>query len=149
MEFIKVLNTKCVAALLQRPPLSIFFCNQAKSMYCLESSFAEKNVWVLVDSNLTVNQQCTLMAKMAKSILGCIWRNIISRSVTSLLSSTGEADSGILFVVIGSNVVVESQLTLTFSLHWKLLQKCSSGIEIFPVSCGHFAPVGRMTFFLP
>lgn len=87
MKFIKVLNTKCVADVLQRRSLSIFFCNQAKSIYSLESSFAEKNVGVLVDGKLTVSQQCTVMAKMANSILGCIWRSVVSRSVTSPLNS--------------------------------------------------------------
>lgn len=69
--------------------------------------------------------------------------------LSSLLSSAGEADSGVVFVVVGSNVGVGSQLILTISLHWKLLQKYCGDIKIFPVSCEHLAPVGRMNFFLP
>jgi len=45
----------------------------------LESSFAEKALVVLVDTKLTMNQQCTLVAKVASSILGCIRSSITSR----------------------------------------------------------------------
>jgi len=46
----------------------------------LESSLAEKAFEVLVDTKLNVRQLCTLTAKAADSILGCIWKSITSRS---------------------------------------------------------------------
>ncbi|KAK4808575.1 hypothetical protein QYF61_009878 [Mycteria americana] len=45
----------------------------------LESSFAEEDVVVLVDTNLVMSQQCALVAKKAKGILGCIRQSIASR----------------------------------------------------------------------
>ncbi|KAK4808597.1 LOW QUALITY PROTEIN: hypothetical protein QYF61_009900 [Mycteria americana] len=45
----------------------------------LESSFAEEDVVVLVDTNLVMSQQCALAAKKAKGILGCIRQSIASR----------------------------------------------------------------------
>ena len=46
----------------------------------LESSFAEKDQGVSVDSKLTISQQCPLTAKAADSILGCIRQSVVSRS---------------------------------------------------------------------
>lgn len=44
-------------------------------------SSAESNQAVLVvDSRLTTSQQCTLVAKKANAILGCIWKSVVSRS---------------------------------------------------------------------
>lgn len=110
MKFIKVLNTKCVTDVLQRP-LIIFFCNQGKSMCCLESSF----VGVLVDSKLTVSQPCTLMEK---------W------SIVSWAAGGGALPAGRWLrlcaqqhwwgwlwrtvCAVVSNVLVESQLPLKF-----------------------------------
>ena len=45
----------------------------------LESSFAEKDLGVLVDSMLPTGQQCALVAKAASGTLGCIRRIVASR----------------------------------------------------------------------
>lgn len=44
----------------------------------LENSLAEKDLGVLVDSKLNVNQQDTLAAKKADDILGCHRQSIAS-----------------------------------------------------------------------
>ena len=46
----------------------------------LESSFAEKDLGVLVDTKLNTSQQCVLVTKVANGILGCIRESIASRS---------------------------------------------------------------------
>ena len=46
----------------------------------LEFSSAERDLGVLVDSRLTVNQQCALVAKKADGLLECIQKSVASRS---------------------------------------------------------------------
>jgi len=45
----------------------------------LERSSVERDLGVLVDNRLTMNQQCALVAKKASGILGCIKRSVASR----------------------------------------------------------------------
>ena len=51
----------------------------------LKSSSAERDLDVLVDDKMTVNQQCALVAKKANGIVGCIKRSVASRSREALL----------------------------------------------------------------
>ncbi|GAB0176148.1 mitochondrial enolase superfamily member 1 [Grus japonensis] len=46
----------------------------------LGSSTAEKDLGVLVDNKLSMNQQCALVAKAANGILGCMQKSVASRS---------------------------------------------------------------------
>ena len=53
----------------------------------LESSLAEEDPGVLVVTNLTMSQQCALVAKKANGMQGCIRRCIASRSKEVILST--------------------------------------------------------------
>jgi len=69
----------------------------------LESSSVERDLVVLGDERLTVNQQCVLVAKKASGILGCIKKSVASmlREVL-LIFCPSEAPSRVLHPVLGS-----------------------------------------------
>ncbi|GAB0179115.1 mitochondrial enolase superfamily member 1 [Grus japonensis] len=46
----------------------------------LGSNSAEKNLGVLVDSKVSMSQQCAVVAKKANGILGCIQKSVATRS---------------------------------------------------------------------
>ncbi|GAB0179219.1 mitochondrial enolase superfamily member 1 [Grus japonensis] len=54
----------------------------------LESSLAEKDLGVLVDTKLNVSQQCALAAKRSDGVLGCFRDSVASRSREVILPST-------------------------------------------------------------
>ncbi|GAB0176501.1 mitochondrial enolase superfamily member 1 [Grus japonensis] len=84
--------------------------NDSKHQYRLRvdllgSSTVEKDLGVLVDSKLSMSQQCALMAKKANGILGCIKKNMASRSREVILPlCPDEATSGVLCPVLGSSL---------------------------------------------
>lgn len=45
----------------------------------LESSFAGKDLGIMIDKMVTKSQQCDLMAKKINSILGCMRKTVKSR----------------------------------------------------------------------
>jgi len=51
----------------------------------LQSSSVKRDLGMLVDNRLAMSQQCALVAKKANGILGCIKRNVASRSREVLL----------------------------------------------------------------
>lgn len=54
--------------------------NKFRHQCRLESSWTEKDVGVLVNTKLSMSQQCALVAKKANNILSYIRRNVASRS---------------------------------------------------------------------
>jgi len=73
----------------------------------LESSYAERDLGVLVNDKLTMSQQCALVSKKANGILGCIKKSVASRSREVLLplyTVLSETPSRVLCPVLGSPV---------------------------------------------
>ncbi|GAB0175865.1 mitochondrial enolase superfamily member 1 [Grus japonensis] len=71
----------------------------------LESSLAEKDPGLLVNTKLNMSRQHALAAKKAGGILGCLRRSVASRSKEVVLAfTTGEATLGVLCPVLGSSV---------------------------------------------
>lgn len=59
--------------------------NLLRDTQVVESSFAEKYLWGLVDTKLNMSQQCGLVPKKTCSILGCIRQSVASRSKEVIL----------------------------------------------------------------
>ena len=64
----------------------------------LESCFAKKALWVLVDTKLTMSQQCTIMAK-ASDTFGSARKSVDSRLREVVLSPLLSADDATSVVV--------------------------------------------------
>ncbi|GAB0180473.1 spindle and kinetochore-associated protein 3 [Grus japonensis] len=71
----------------------------------LETSHAERDLGVLVNSKLNVSQQCAQAARKANCILGCIKHGIASRSREGIVPlCTGAASPRVLCAVLGATV---------------------------------------------
>ncbi|GAB0182220.1 mitochondrial enolase superfamily member 1 [Grus japonensis] len=68
-NLMKFNNEKCKILHLKRTKSMHLYMLGASQ---LESSFEEKDLWVLVDTKLNMSQRCALVAKKANGILGCI-----------------------------------------------------------------------------
>ncbi|KAJ7402319.1 hypothetical protein BTVI_87528 [Pitangus sulphuratus] len=75
---------ECCAAL-QKDPNRLDRHQYGLRANLLESSSLEKDLGVLVDSKVSMSQQCAFVAKKAHGVLGCIRKSITSRSREGIL----------------------------------------------------------------
>ena len=69
----------------------------------MESSFAEKDLGVLVHTKLTMSQQCALAAKKEYGILGCLRQSIATKSREVIFPLYSALVRGALCPVLGSS----------------------------------------------
>lgn len=58
----------------------------------MQSSYAEKDLWVLADEKLKISLQCLLKAQKANCYLGCIKRSVANILKDYVVKSLGEGD---------------------------------------------------------
>jgi len=75
-NILKFNNRKCQVLLLGRNnPVQQYMLGTNR----MKSSFAEKDLGVVVHNKLTMSQHCTLLAKKVNSILGCMRKSVARR----------------------------------------------------------------------
>ena len=80
----------------------------------LESNFAEKDMEVLVDTELNMSQQCVLDAKKANGVLGWTGRSDTSRSRGVILPRRSALVRPHLEQVHGNATMMKEQENLTY-----------------------------------
>lgn len=75
-NFMKITKGKCQIL----PLRNNFMYQYMRGATHLESSFAEKDLEILVSTRLNMSQQCALVAKKPDVMLGCFRQSIASRS---------------------------------------------------------------------
>ncbi|KAJ7398822.1 hypothetical protein BTVI_121353 [Pitangus sulphuratus] len=105
----------------------------SSSQECLENCLAEKDLSVLVNSQLNLSQQCAQVAKKANGILACISNSVASRTravIVRLHSALGRATELLKSLEHKSDEEQLMELGLFSLEEAQVRENCSSGGEV-------------------